>query len=625
MKAEEMVKLRIFCARTALKEVINELHTLNAIDIIEHKSIEGLDIGTPLSESTIFSEAVLSIRRTLYQLEIEPDPDLSAEIIEDLEKEQKFIEKIDNLTNELYDRKKEIENLIKILTEEYTKLRSLNNLGLNLDYLKDTKTLSFYIGYVQDGKIIRKELKEKIGEEFELVSSLHEDKEMLALYVPKEKDTTCFEILRKNGFIEFKLPQRLDKDALEKTENKIVSLKKEEKQIEKKILKIKKEEGFRLQKLERSFSILSQKADAPLLFGETKNIAIITGWIPEKKRRLVLRRINDITGNSVFIEKLAIHKDDEVPIKLGNYKLVKPYEFLLRMFSMPSYKELDPSIFMFITFPLFFGFMLGDIGYGLTTLFLFTFLKTKIPKAKDLLNIMIYCSISSIIFGFIYGEFYGFELSHWHWVENLANTYLSPLHLHYPFIHRSAHTALELIKLSLIIGAIHVNIGLILGFINVWKAHGLKHAIFEKVSWFVLEIGVAIIALSSMGLIPLKMWDGIIIVIIAAVMLFLGEGVQGLVELPSIFIHMGSYLRLMAIGLASVGLAVVINEQAAPLFQQGISGIIGGILIFTLGHIINIALGIIGPFLHSLRLHYVEYFTKFYKGGGKEYCPFGSE
>ena len=116
------------------------------------------------------------------------------------------------------------------------------------------------------------------------------------------------------------------------------------------------------------------------------------------------------------------------------------------------------------------------------------------------------------------------------------------------------------------------------------------------------------------------------VLLIGIVLLYLGEGIQGIVELPSIFSNMLSYMRLGALGLAGVGLAIVINEKLTmPFIEKGGIYIVIGILIFTIGHAINIALGLIGPFLHSLRLHYVEFFSKFYKGGGLRYEPFGEE
>jgi V/A-type H+-transporting ATPase subunit I len=163
-------------------------------------------------------------------------------------------------------------------------------------------------------------------------------------------------------------------------------------------------------------------------------------------------------------------------------------------------------------------------------------------------------------------------------------------------------------------------------FINEVVSHGLRHAFFAKLSWYVLELGAALLALSGLGLLPVHWGVGLAVVILAAVMIFIGEGIQGLVELPSLMTNILSYLRLGAVGLASVGLAVVINENLAlPFMEKGGIYFVFAIFILIVGHSINIALGVLGPFLHSLRLHYVEFFSKFYKGGGIPFVAFGEE
>ena len=112
---------------------------------------------------------------------------------------------------------------------------------------------------------------------------------------------------------------------------------------------------------------------------------------------------------------------------------------------------------------------------------------------------------------------------------------------------------------------------------------------------------------------------------LAVIMLYKGEGFKGLIELPSIFSNILSYARLMALGLASVKLAEVVNEFSGEFFQHGGFSVLYGIMLLVVGHAINIGLGILGPFLHSLRLHYVEFFTKFFKGGAKRFSPFGAQ
>jgi V/A-type H+/Na+-transporting ATPase subunit I len=626
--AEKMIKLRIFCAKSDNKKIIDELYNAKALDIITHKAIDNLDIGSPLKESSIISEALVKIRRDMYLLNIIPNHERIEENY-DNDSFNKVIERIDKLDKDVVeynDKIKDISGKLKLLKEKKNKLKSIISLGVDLDLLKESRYLSFFLGTVNDVKLLKENLEKIFSKNYELFTSKYQDKDFIALFVNKNLEAKLIELIRMNNFSEMKISDiELNDNSLSLIEKEIKNYSEKKEKFQNELDLIKKENKKDFIAIEHNLSVLSKKSEAPLFFAETKNLTIITGWIPERKKNKVLRNIYEIAENKVFIEQLSIHKDDEVPILLQNMESMKPYEFLLRMFSMPSYHEINPIFFMFITFPLFFGFMLGDIGYGVTTLFLFMYLKKKIPKASQLLTIMIYCSISSIIFGFFYGELYGFEIAYWSFIKPFGHWLDATFHLHYPFVHRGAETALDLIKYTIVMGAIHVNLGLIFGFMNVYRNHGLKHAILEKGAWFVLQLGVVIIALSAMNIIPLTVWDGLIVILIAAIMLFMGEGIQGLVELPSIFVHISSYMRLMAIGLASVSLAVVINQQVTPLMQGNIFMIIAGILIFVVGHMINIALGIIGPFLHSLRLHYVEYFTKFYKGGGREFKPFGLE
>jgi len=162
-----------------------------------------------------------------------------------------------------------------------------------------------------------------------------------------------------------------------------------------------------------------------------------------------------------------------------------------------------------------------------------------------------------------------------------------------------------------------------LSFFNELKKHGFLRALLAKGGWFVLEAGGLIIAYSYLYKIPSIQTYGIGVIVVAVVMLFKGEGSRGLIEIPSLASNMLSYTRLYAIGLASALLAGIINDNVSPLINAGGINLVLAIPILAMGHFINILIGILGIFLQSARLHYVEFFTKFFEGGGKEYKPFG--
>jgi len=605
--------------------VLDELYRAKAVHLVQQKR-GSIDIGSPLEDSSVVSAALIKVRSLKYQLGIKPVENSGTRSRHRTPKQeiQHIVSELDGVFDFFSKnaaRKKEIEARLKVLYESRQSMGDIIRLGIAPGLYRKTIHMGYKAGYVNDISILNERLGSMKEAEHLLVTADHMKKKIVAVFYDCNRELGIIRALADAGFQELKIPEEFlsKKDPLSVIDKEAKDLEAEKKALDKKTNAQKRESSHMIIHAEKVLSEASKKSEAPLMFGETASTSIVTGWVPKKKASKLISSLESLTSKNIYVEELDIPEDENVPVKLNNPVMAKPYEFLLRLFSIPSYREIDPSIFMFFTFPLFFGFMLGDAGYGLLTLIAFLIARKMFKQGKDLINILIFSSVATIVFGLVFGEFFGFEMGEFGFVQHIVQT----IHINYPILQRSAGSVTQLIIISLIIGALHINFGLALGFINVYNKHGLKQAIFEKGGWFMLELGAVAVALGLSSYIHLSPVFGFTIIAAAIILIYLGEGISGIVELPSIFVHIGSYMRLMAIGLASVALAGVINEQSASLLGKGPLWIIFAVFVFAMGHLINLMLGLIGPFLHSLRLHYVENFTKFYTGGGTEFSPFG--
>jgi len=369
-----------------------------------------------------------------------------------------------------------------------------------------------------------------------------------------------------------------------------------------------------LESIERFLSEKVEKSEAPIRFATTESAFIAKGWIPSERYNEVEEKIADVAEGRIHIQK---EEGEEPPIKHENNRAVQPFESLTDLVSVPRYNELDPSFMLLLTFPLFFGFMIGDAGYGLTTLAVFYGGMKLFPKAADIFKSLMYASIATIIFGLAFGDAFGFII----FGNESALTQLTGIGLfsQIPILfHRANHLG-QVFEISILIGLVHVNLGYLLGFYNEYVNHGIKEAFLEKGSWWVLQAGFALWYFVGMT-------AGLPVVALSLALLYLGEGVEGIVEIPALLSNILSYLRIFGVSVAAISLAGVVNSMANPLFQSGSAlGITLGVVLLVFGHTFNTFVKIMEGFLQGIRLHYVEQFGKFYEGGGKKYAPFGAK
>ncbi|HIH86436.1 MAG TPA: V-type ATP synthase subunit I [Methanosarcinales archaeon] len=642
LKAKKVSKAVIIGNKKLLHPTVDILHSIQCIHVEDFTEDDSfLRIGKPGEAASKASHKLVKLRSITNFLGIKPthSDNLQNEdaILNELDAK---LEQLDSTVNDLLDRKNVLGNELKNIDDSIFLLEPLSLLPLDLEFYKGYSAITVITGYVQ-GEIseIEQEIR-SITANYELLSSPHDRRNVITLFVPVEHQQQVTDILEKYYFNDIHVPE------LKGNPGKIMSGMKNRKEdiqleltsLEDEIADLKGKYMDFILASDEVLSITTEKAEAPLRFATSESTFIIDCWIADDKFHQVEETLETNFNGSVMISKLDAEKEEiessTIPVEYDNPGLVKPLETIMDLYSRPLYKEIDPSVIIFFTFPLFYGLMLGDIGYGLVlfTLGMVGRAKIKTGGLRPLATLLVYCSITTTIFGVLFAEIFGFHVFGHHSIVAVLfgeHSALGGIFYNFhalPILDRLGKDDIPILLIvSALIGVVHLNLGFILGFRNEAVSHGIKTAVLEKLSWIVLQLGIAIFALAALGYIPVVgMTGGIVISVIGVVMLIAGEGGAAILELPSILSNTLSYTRLAAVGLSSVGIAYAINYIVTNLlFPEGGIFIILGIIVLLIGHTVNTVLGVVAPGLHALRLQYVEFFTKFYHGGGRKFNPFG--
>jgi V/A-type H+-transporting ATPase subunit I len=343
---------------------------------------------------------------------------------------------------------------------------------------------------------------------------------------------------------------------------------------------------------------------------ETGMCFVIHGWArADESANLAELLAKRFEGRVALEEKQLLEQDlEQVPVTLRNPRFIRPFELFTRLLPLPRYSSWDPTPFIAIFFPLFFGMMLGDAGHGMVLVVaaLFMLRKRRRGSIRDAASILLVSASYAVLFGILFGEFFG---------ESGARL----LHLE-PLVVERSRAVMPMLVFSLSIGVSHVLLGLVLGLITALRRRQRKETVGRMAT-----IGL-IVCLAAVGAglaIPSPWLMSKPILVLAAILvpfLFISGGLLAPLELLKHIGNIISYVRIMAIGLSSVLLANSANHLA------GISGdvVLGAITAVVL-HAVAIILGVFAPAIHSLRLHYVEFFSKFVEPGGRSFEPLRKE
>jgi V/A-type H+-transporting ATPase subunit I len=335
---------------------------------------------------------------------------------------------------------------------------------------------------------------------------------------------------------------------------------------------------------------------------------VIEGWLPAARLTDLEQRLAATLGSEVDVSTVGAEDwaaVDRAPVALQNPPLFRPFEVLTQTLPLPKYGTIDPTPFVAIFFPAFFGLMLGDIGYGLMLAGLAWLLRVKSPPDTTLRavsTVALACSSSAIAFGMLFGEFFG-SLGH-------------AVGLH-PFFDRERAT-IPFLGLAIAIGAVHIVLGLVLAGITAWR-HGHRREAMGRGVALAMLVLTALLLLAAFDVLPAAFLTPLVVAIFLTFTLLVAlEGIAAVIELLSTFGHILSYARIMALGTASLMLAVVANEMAGAM-----GSVVVGAVFALLFHLVNFAIGVFSPAIHALRLHYVEFFGHFFSPGGVQYRPLG--
>jgi V/A-type H+-transporting ATPase subunit I len=338
-----------------------------------------------------------------------------------------------------------------------------------------------------------------------------------------------------------------------------------------------------------------------------EHLYVIEGWLPVPALADLEQRLQTALGPEVVVSAMGVEDwaADATPVALHNPPLFRPFEVLTRMLPLPKYGTIDPTPFVAIFFPAFFGLMLGDVGYGLMLAVLAAILRAKSDPATTLRavsTVALACSSSAIAFGLLFGEFFGSLGS----VVGLR-----------PFFNREQAT-IPFLGLAVALGVVHIVLGLVLAGLSAWRRGHRREAMERGVALAMLLL-TALSLLAAFEVLPAGLLTPLVVAILVAFTVLVAlEGVVAVIEVFSTFGHVLSYARIMALGTASLMLAVVANQMVGAM-----GSVLVGVIFALLFHLVNFAIGLFSPTIHALRLHYVEFFGSFFTPGGAEYRPLG--
>ncbi|MFW6378563.1 MAG: V-type ATP synthase subunit I [Nanoarchaeota archaeon] len=352
-------------------------------------------------------------------------------------------------------------------------------------------------------------------------------------------------------------------------------------------------------------------ARATRQFDKNAYYASCSVWVAESSYDMFI----ELLFSTQYSPLLFSVERDDAPIKLNNNAYATSYEEITKLYSLPNYKGFDPTIIIAIFFPLIFGIMYSDAIYGLLMALVAVYLHRKYGSTmRSYVTIISSCAVLTIIMGILTGSYFG----------NLFET----IGIDIPSALSLMTDIIPLVVISISIGIIHISTGLFAGFNERIRTGRIKQAISEQGVWIVFLIG-AILAFTVPASLSISLGMMIISLLVKAVFVYEEQGtvsaILSIFDVSKLAGDIASYVRIMALAIGTAGIALAVNIMAGiALDHMPVAGIVFAVLIFIVGHAFNMLISGLGASIHTLRLHFLEHFSRYYVGDGDEYKPFST-
>ena len=619
------------------------------------------------------SEAKKSIRELLFKEREEVERVKVGEVgLEEIEVE--FVE-IEEAVMRLTEGKGRLSEELLKARRIYEGLKIVDKIGVDLDFIGEREFISVSAGKLPRGNVENlKNILESLtgGDNFVVSEDIpgEEEKFSFSVVVSLKKDKG--EIEKALKMVEFEVWERPPdapeniREAIDWIEEKIKKLEGEIKEVEEQIDEIRENKYKRLLIMRELVQLEDSKLKIKNLLGRSLRVRLIVGWTPKEEVDTIVEGIREVTGEFCIIEvKEPKREDVRVPSLLKSPKIVKPFESVVKLYGYPLYKDINPTIITAILFPILFGLMFPDIGHGLLLLLLGLVLlyifKGLGNEMRDVGIIICLCGFCAMIAGAVFGEFFGFSEYASHLIEESLGMSIPGWLIFKPLGFEPIPKAQLMFVITMLMGTMHMGLGLVLKGFNSFSNRNLSEGITVFVRIWCL-FGALYFLLLLFGFHFTELKEGNVAVLLRNVAIFIllpiialmvlkiatefrhdGEnnvhserkGKRSMLDLLIIFVdgvidavlenffrflaNTVSYGRILALALCHAALMEVFILLSFMCLKMNI-GV--GALVFLAGTTLVVVLEALIAAIHTIRLHFYEWFTKFYEGGGVEFLPF---